>query len=272
MLETINNLPAHVYGVRATSEINAADLQTVLIPGLDRLAKKYKNIHYLLVLDTKVKNFTTEAWIEDLIAGIKHFKRWKRIAIVTEEQQVRKFTDFFNYVAPGKSKGFTHDQITDAIEWVSQKERSSGQTSKELIAGVIGAVALNLLHEIMKRFITDAPRIDELGKESINKSLDKLHLNQLKGDPLYLTTLVSDVVSNSLYYSLIPNEQFKILWPKSVLYGLAAGIGALVLPKKLGLQSKPVTHTKQTKILTVGYYVFGALVTAVTYSLLKRSK
>lgn len=273
MLEIIQDIPAHVFGVKATNKVDATDIQDVLIPGLDRLVKKHKKIHYLLVLETEVKHFTAEAWLQDLFAGIKHFKNWERIAVVTAEEHVRKFTDLFNYIAPGKSKGFAHDQKEQAIKWVSEKEVSStAKASNELIAGAIGAFALNFLHESMKRFATDVPRIDKLGKESVNKSLSKLHVKPLKGDSLYITSLVSDVVSNSLYYSMIPNDQSKILWPKSVVYGLVAGFGALVLPEKLGLRSKSVNRTKQTKILTVAYYVFGALVTAAAYSLLKRSK
>ena len=44
--------------------------------------------------------------------------------------------------------------------------------------------------------------------------------------------------------------------------GLSAGIGALKMPEPLGLDDTPVTHTNTTKALTVGYYLFGALVTA----------
>jgi hypothetical protein len=64
----------------------------------------------------------------------------------------------------------------------------------------------------------------------------------------------------------------KYIWPKAILFGLTAGIGAIELPKKIGLDPDPVAATKQMKILTVGYYLFGALVTGLVLKTLTKSK
>lgn len=121
MLTPIENLPPHVFGVKANSEVNADDLKNVLLPGLETLTKKYDEIYYILVLDTKVENFTVGAWLQDMLAGLKHFTKWKKIAIVTDQKAVENFTDFFSYVTPGQAKGFDHSALDEAIAWVSQK-------------------------------------------------------------------------------------------------------------------------------------------------------
>jgi len=119
MLTIIDNLPDYVFGVRAQGEVNEVDLKTILLPGLSAVAEKYGEIYYLLVLDTKVENFTAGAWIQDVIAGVKHITQWKKMAIVTDQKAVETFTDLFAYVTPGDAKGFKLAEIDQAIAWVS---------------------------------------------------------------------------------------------------------------------------------------------------------
>lgn len=121
MLSIINNLPDHVFGVRATGEVDKEDLKSVLLPGLEQLTAQTGEIYYLLVLDTPVENFTAGAWWQDLVAGLKHFTQWKKMAIVTDQKAVEKFTDLFSYVSPGEAKGFELSELQEAIDWVSRK-------------------------------------------------------------------------------------------------------------------------------------------------------
>jgi hypothetical protein len=121
MLKVIENLPDHVFGVRASEEVTKDDLKNILLPGLSNLTGKYNEIYYLLILDTPVENFTAGAWIQDMIAGVKHLTQWKKMAIVTDQKAVEKFTDIFSYVSPGEAKGFKISEFIDAIEWLSIK-------------------------------------------------------------------------------------------------------------------------------------------------------
>ena len=135
-------------------------------------------------------------------------------------------------------------------------------TLKNLLAGLGGAVALNILHESLKKTSNDMPRIDLLGEEALQKSLNQFGAAIKDPDTLYAATLGGDLISNSVYYSLIGMGNPKNIWSKAVVLGLAAGIGAVTLPKPLELNPQPVAKNTQVKVLTVGYYLFGALVTA----------
>lgn len=121
MLTIIPNLPNHVFGVRANGNVTEDDLKQVLLPGLEALSKRNKEIYYLLVLETDVQNFTTGAWIQDLIAGVKHLTEWKKMAIVTDQKSVETFTDIFSYVSPGEAKGYKLSELPQAIDWLNQK-------------------------------------------------------------------------------------------------------------------------------------------------------
>lgn len=140
---------------------------------------------------------------------------------------------------------------------------------RNLTAGFIGSVALNLLHETLRKNSTNVPKINVLGGEAINKTLAWFGTPITDEDELYRTTLKADLISNTLYYSLIGGGR-KWIFPKAIVLGLTAGIAALKLPEPLGLDPEPVTRTNQIKALTVGYYVFGALVTAVVLRTLSK--
>jgi hypothetical protein len=141
---------------------------------------------------------------------------------------------------------------------------------QSLLAGFAGAAALNILHESVRQLDPDAPRIDLLGKQALSKSMNKLNLDTPCGNNLYLATLAGDIISNSLYYSAIGLGNKKNIYFKGVIAGLTAGLGAINIPDKVGLDDTPVNKTDKTKILTVAWYVIGGLVTAAVFNRLKK--
>lgn len=141
---------------------------------------------------------------------------------------------------------------------------------KNLIAGLAGAVALNILHESLKKKGSDMPRVDLLGEEALQKTINYFGGNINNEKTLYEATLAGDILGNTLYYSLIGTGDRKYLWPKAVIIGLSAGIGAITLPKPMGLDPEPVAKNDQVKILTAGYYLAGAIVTGIVLNMLKK--
>jgi hypothetical protein len=139
-----------------------------------------------------------------------------------------------------------------------------------IIGGLAGAVALNLLHETVKRLDPDAPRIDLVGEEGMNRLMKKAGEEPLEGNALFAATLAGDIVTNALYYSTIGAGNQKHLLRRGVTVGLSAGLGALALTRKMGFDDSPITRTNKTKLMTVGYYVFGGIVAATTIKALRK--
>jgi hypothetical protein len=137
--------------------------------------------------------------------------------------------------------------------------------------GFAGATVLTLLHETIRRIDADAPRMDLLGMQAISKSLKAAKIEVPDEDNLFKITMAGDVISNSLYYSLtgIGDKNNAIL--RGSLLGLAAGLGAVYLPKPLGLNERPSNRTVETKLLTVGLYLAGGLVAGAASHLLENS-
>ena len=138
-----------------------------------------------------------------------------------------------------------------------------------LIAGLGGAVVLNILHESLKNKGSGMPHIDRLGKEALQKSLGYLGTGIQDENTLYLSTLAGDIAGNAVYYSLIGGKN-SLIWPKAVMFALAAGVGAVTLPKPMGLNPAPVSRNAKSTVLTIVYYMTGALATGAILKQFKK--
>jgi hypothetical protein len=144
---------------------------------------------------------------------------------------------------------------------------------QKFISGLVGALALTASHEILRKTQPNAPRMDQLGKQSLIKIANNLNLSLTrKPSTLHNITLAGDVLGNALYYSIITRSSGKQIWNRSVLLGLLAGIGAIVLPKPLGLNPQASNRSTKTRWLTLALYLEGALVTGFTYQKLTTTK
>jgi hypothetical protein len=135
--------------------------------------------------------------------------------------------------------------------------------------GFAGALTLTLLHETIRRFNANAPRMDQLGMEAIGKSLEAVNVPAPEEDNLFKITMAGDIISNSLYYSAASIGDEKRVILRGTLLGLAAGFGAVYLPKPLGLSEAPSNRTSETKLMTVGLYLVGGLVASIASKLIE---
>lgn len=119
MLQLLNDLPEHVVGVKATGNVTQADVETVLIPAIDKLVAKTDKINYLLLLETDLSNWDFGAWMSDAKLGIQNFTKWTKIAVVSDKEGVNKFTDMFSAMIPGEAKGFRISELEKAKAWVA---------------------------------------------------------------------------------------------------------------------------------------------------------
>lgn len=113
-IDTTDNIVAF----RALGEVTKEDFVKVVVPAVDQLIKQFHEINFLLVLDTDIENFTTGAWLEDAMLGLKHLGKWNRAAIVTESDEIIAFTNGFSIVIPGEFKGFKMMDFNRALNWV----------------------------------------------------------------------------------------------------------------------------------------------------------
>jgi hypothetical protein len=145
-------------------------------------------------------------------------------------------------------------------------ETTGDRVLHSLASGVAGAAALTAVHETARRTIPRAPRMDVIGRRGIAKSMVAMGVEPPKGQALQTTALVGDLVSNSLFYSLVGLGSGRAgpTWRRGLLLGVTAGIGAAVLPPFIGLGRQPGRRGPLTHLMTVLWYAVGGVVAAAT--------
>ena len=119
MIQLLLNLPPAVVGFRATGEITKDDYDHTVFPNIEKHLKEGHRLNYVFVIETSLTNFTPGAWIQDAWLGLKEIAKWHKVAIVSDLEAVRKFTDTVGHLLPGEFKGFTLAHVDEAIEWAA---------------------------------------------------------------------------------------------------------------------------------------------------------
>lgn len=143
-----------------------------------------------------------------------------------------------------------------------------GGLVRRLAAGLAGAVALNVAHELGRRVRRDAPRVDKIGERAVKALARSAGVRRPHGRALRRWALTGDLVSNTLYYATLVSAGSRRPWTRALLGGLAAGAGAVRLPPLLGLGRLPRAHRRAGRRMTVGWYVLGGLAAAACFRLL----
>ncbi|GEO10831.1 STAS/SEC14 domain-containing protein [Segetibacter aerophilus] len=124
MLQIMKDVPTGVVGVRALGKVTEEDYKTSIVPALEKASKEFGEINFLMVLETDLGNFTPGAWMQDAKASLKHFAKWNKIAIVSDQKIVEKLAHVFTYISPAEAKGFPVSDIELAKGWVAAPEEA----------------------------------------------------------------------------------------------------------------------------------------------------
>lgn len=133
---------------------------------------------------------------------------------------------------------------------------------RALAAGAVGAVTLTTIHQLARRVSSDAPRMDVVGGRAIEQGMLAAGTEPPQGRRLERWALAGDLLANSAYYSLVACGTEPSVWRRATTLGLAAGAGALVLPRRMGLGDPPRSSSVKNQIMTVAWYLLGGLATA----------
>lgn len=120
MLERMKGLPDSVLGFEAKGEVTGADYETVLIPAVDEMLARRKNLRFLYHLGANFVGFEAKAVWDDAKVGLQHAAAWERVAVVTDVEWVRTAVKAFALIIPGHVRVFHNGELTGARQWVSE--------------------------------------------------------------------------------------------------------------------------------------------------------
>ena len=141
--------------------------------------------------------------------------------------------------------------------------------STSFVSGLAGATVLTLFHQLLRVSVKDAPRMDKLGNQALKKVIKATGGTLPSDQQLKTYTFAGDIISNAIFYAAVGTSAKKSTLLGAGL-GLSAGIGGVLLPKKMGLNPLYSAGTNKTKLLTIGLYLTGGLVAGIVYKALDK--
>ena len=88
----------------------------------------------------------------------------------------------------------------------------------------------------------------------------------------YGLTMAGDIIANTLYYTLAAIGKSKNATMRGSLLGLVAGVGGVLLPKRLGLTNAYSNRTLTTRLMTMAIYTLGGLVNGKMLEVLAKQR
>lgn len=122
MVERIEEMAAGTIGFKVVAELTGADYREQIEPALAAAAERGE-VRLLFEIDAGF-GMDAGAVIEDAKTGLKlglgHMKAWKRTAIVTDVEWIRKAIKAFGFMAPGEMRLFAPAELGAAKVWVAE--------------------------------------------------------------------------------------------------------------------------------------------------------
>jgi hypothetical protein len=138
--------------------------------------------------------------------------------------------------------------------------------AKAVLSGAVAAVALTATHEIIRRRVPNAPRLDVLGMRALSRSAQAMGADP--PEQLRAAAMAGDILANTAYYSLAGSAGPERAIPIGASLGAIAGVGVLALPGPMGLGSEETNRTPATQAMAAGLYFGAGLVAGCVYRLL----
>jgi hypothetical protein len=123
MVERMDDVPPGVIGLRASGKLTKEDYTEVLEPALKEAFTR-EEVRLLCEIEPGFEGLEAGALAEDLKTAFRLMigeerHRWKRVAIVTDIDWIRRATEAFAWIVPGEIKVFLLAERDDARAWVA---------------------------------------------------------------------------------------------------------------------------------------------------------
>jgi hypothetical protein len=114
----VKDSPANVLVVELDDQLEKDDFTEVFTPAVERLVAATGELRVVLVYPDFDGISAGAAW-EDFKTGMGNWRRWRRIALVTDEKWMERSLKAFAWMKPGDVKHFPMSERPAAITWAA---------------------------------------------------------------------------------------------------------------------------------------------------------
>ena len=137
MLETLNDLPDGIEGVRATGRVSKEDYEEVFEPLLDAARREDRRVRFLYQLGPEFEGFTAGAAWEDAKLGLRSMRLFEGCAVVSDVGWIREGSRLVGLLLPCPVRVFGNEERDEAIAWLGSLPEGAAVSHRLLPDGVI---------------------------------------------------------------------------------------------------------------------------------------
>ncbi|MEB3322972.1 MAG: STAS/SEC14 domain-containing protein [Synechococcaceae cyanobacterium] len=120
MIEILPDLPEGTLGFGLFGTVSREDYDTVLVPALERAIEEHERVKLLMRFGEGFEGYTPAAAWEDTLAGLRHWRGFERIAVVSEVPWLRTAVAALAPLFPCPVRLFGLPEEDQARLWLSE--------------------------------------------------------------------------------------------------------------------------------------------------------
>jgi len=151
--------------IRMTAPVTDRDYTEALVPAIDAAIAQGDRVRLLAVVEAGFSDFTLGAMLQDARTGLKHWRGFDRVALVTDNSAIKTAAAAFSVFLPCPVARFTMAELEDARRWlreslgtIQQEEIGDGILHVSLRGKLDGAAYENDLEDI-NRFMAQHDKV-----------------------------------------------------------------------------------------------------------------
>ena len=120
MIEIRDTQEHGILELRMTAPVTDADYRDTLIPALDAAIAAGQRLRLLAIIEARPTDFTLGAILQDARTGLKHWRGFDRIAMVTDDTRLRKAVGGLSVFMPCPVATFSMSEADEARRWLRE--------------------------------------------------------------------------------------------------------------------------------------------------------
>ena len=118
MIKILEGFPDNVIAVSAVGRLARQDYEAVLTPRVEATAKKHPKIRCYYEIGADFSGMTPGAVWEDFRVGVDYWRRWARVAVVTDVTWIAHVVNALRFLLPEQIRIFPTGEKEAARAWV----------------------------------------------------------------------------------------------------------------------------------------------------------
>jgi hypothetical protein len=120
MIEVIQGQPDGTLEFKVTGKVTGEDYDEVLIPALEKALEEHDRVRLLCQIGPGFESYALDAAWDDARMGLKHWRGFERMAIVTDVTWVSSMVRALGFIMPCPVSAFPLDDLENARHWLGE--------------------------------------------------------------------------------------------------------------------------------------------------------